>query len=811
MRKKGIIVITVLIILLLGSIFVDGFKLYLFEIQDFDKAASLALQIQATIAPLGIALISYLTSKNNENYYGISLSEYVLNRINKPLTSKVVIISELVLISISFFLYCFEYFNTVVTIFVLLIILTIYLFSQVSIVFKAKPDIRRILFKTVLEKSKNEERMISDFFDSFNETISSQSIEVINEYREKANQLFLNLLISGTKENYRLFCNKLGATCDTLLKSKTQHKINTAIEILLTTFKQYRDSGKSTQDFDPNIINQCQIGICEAFEQINDNTKIEKLCLHLPLVIMGAEITDNRKGPDVSPWFSLAKAFGYLACKNSNQLFIREMIPNTIDSFLFSEQYREKAYSELLHYKTCFAISVLKNGKASLLYEDGINKLIKRNNYLHNDNEQINTYLLTIIIYSLYICVFENQVAIPDSTKQECMLIASKLWKHVRNTNEKLIYSKRLSLNEYEKKLLEVLRFEEWFSDDEAKFVVMDYAIRESLIIIFAICTSIEPFYDSLLEEYIGNNGFSFYSIIGNKENACTKIKETIELLRDEAYLNSTVENNVAYIDNLYFIIKRAIENGYKKGEIYTAIETERELGDLKPFDERICSLFQSEILEKVSALNLLNTNMEESVFSSRPISFDYSIPLLFYQNDNVESLNSTYTNLLVKLFFEQIDPIAQQKTINPNNEDDMNVFFALLCKNDTVIGSEPFIKYEKQAITEQYKKIISTKKTLISSFYPNKMILLDSSLNSFRFTDFSVTSRKYTKEEILSNRTVQKINEGLYSCNITNDIWLTFTEEELLQYYSADKRIIHFSCTEHYILKDPVIIQFTR
>ena len=60
MRKKGIIVITVLIILLLGSIFVDGFKLYLFEIQDFDKAASLALQIQATIAPLGIALISYL-------------------------------------------------------------------------------------------------------------------------------------------------------------------------------------------------------------------------------------------------------------------------------------------------------------------------------------------------------------------------------------------------------------------------------------------------------------------------------------------------------------------------------------------------------------------------------------------------------------------------------------------------------------------------------------------------------------------------------------------------------------------------------
>ena len=73
MRKKGIIVITVLIILLLGSIFVDGFKLYLFEIQDFDKAASLALQIQATIAPLGIALISYLTSKNNENYYGLNL------------------------------------------------------------------------------------------------------------------------------------------------------------------------------------------------------------------------------------------------------------------------------------------------------------------------------------------------------------------------------------------------------------------------------------------------------------------------------------------------------------------------------------------------------------------------------------------------------------------------------------------------------------------------------------------------------------------------------------------------------------------
>lgn len=39
MRKNGIIVITLLGILLLGSIAVDGFKLFLFEIQDFDKAA----------------------------------------------------------------------------------------------------------------------------------------------------------------------------------------------------------------------------------------------------------------------------------------------------------------------------------------------------------------------------------------------------------------------------------------------------------------------------------------------------------------------------------------------------------------------------------------------------------------------------------------------------------------------------------------------------------------------------------------------------------------------------------------------------
>ena len=372
MRKKGIIIITLLGLLLLGSILVDGFKLFLFEIQDFDKAASIALQIQATIAPLGIALISFLTSKNNENYYGISLSEYVFNRINKPLTSKVVIISELLLIPISFFLYCFEYFNTVVTVLVLLITLTVYLFSQVSIVFKSKPKIRASLFNTVLEKSKEDERTISDFFDSFTEAISSQSIEVVNEYSEKATLLFLHLLDGNSKDKYRLFCNNLGAVCNTLLKSKSPHKISIAIELLLSIFKKYRDSGKSSQECDPDIINQCQIGICEAFEHINDNSRRTELCYHLPLVIMGAEVTDNRKGPDISPWFSLAKAFGYLSCKLSDYLFIRKMIPDSIDSFLFSEQNREKAFTELLHYKTCFAISVMKNGKASLLYENGI-------------------------------------------------------------------------------------------------------------------------------------------------------------------------------------------------------------------------------------------------------------------------------------------------------------------------------------------------------------------------------------------------------------------------------------------------------
>lgn len=807
MRRHWLLIL--IILLIICSVLIDKFNYYFIGIKGFDEIVSYVLQIQATISALGIALLSFITNRSDEEYYGISVTRFSFKQLGSPLSSRNCVIIVLLLIPTSIGFYCLGFYNSVVTIFLVSLLLILRIFNNVSVSFKSKKDIRSILFQSVLRKVLSDERTITDYFDSFKAVIINQSIDIIDEYVEKTKTIYDLLLQSDEKKNYRLFCQKLGLTCDYLLKANSQSKIERGVKLLIDIFMKYRDSEKTCIKNDPDIINQCQISISEVFEKTDDTSIRFDLCCHLPYIIFGAEITDERIGPDAKPWYSLGKAFGFYVGKNNDLPIMKRMVPSIDDSFWFgNHKYKQEIIRVLTNYKTGFAISIFNCGKANQSFDDYV---VKMTNRIVRDENSFIGYVLTLIIYCLYICIYETQVPIQEATKQTCRLFLSRVWEQTKELIKNAIYSNRFSLKEYEEQFAKILRQEELFKEDEAKFMVMDHAIRESFIIIFAICIGIEPYFNSLVEEYVGEDGFSFYSIVEDKKRTLKTIKTILEIFRDDSYLNSTVDVYDTHIENLYSKIKTAIESAFKNGEIKHAIDLEKDLGNIEEYDKQICQQLEKEISEQTTGIKREITAEEESDSDTNPILFRFSVPLLFYQNDNYYQTIHSCSESLIGMVFKQVESIAQKMTINPNTSEDMERFFCLLESYDTVVGSEPLIRSENRSIEEMYQRFISTKKTLFVSVYPGKMVLLDSLSSFFRFKDFSVKSRKLSNEEILRLKNVVKRDDSQYSVNITNDIRLSFSEEELVKYYSAYMRMMHFSCTEQFKFSRAVIVQFTR
>lgn len=800
--------ILLIALLIIGSIFIDGFHLYLFTVPDFDKIASIAIQIQATITTLGIALLSFLANKTDDSYYGINLSEYVFTKMNKPLTTKRVIILEMLLILPSLGLYCASFFNAVISIFIISILFTLYIFNQVSIVLKAKSKLRGIFFDTVIIEFLTDEKIVTDFFDSFADAISSKPDNIIDEYAEKATTLYDCLLKAVNKKNYRLFCENLGVVCNNLFKSKTQNHVGIGTNLLTGIFKKYRDSNFKDHNLDPDIISKCQLSICEALEIIDDSELIHAICYYLPAIVFDSEISESQEGPDVNPCFSLAKAFGYTVSKSENHIDISLMAPEITDSVLMNAYSKNEKMSKMMRFKISFAISMIQYGKAGFLFDHCIKRATKRH-YGLSGEMYFNHYIISIIIYVLYICVFEKQIPITESTKQECRQLLSGLWKYARDMIEELGYEDHFSLKELENLYSSILRREELFSDEGAKWMVMDHAIRESIVILFAICVGFEQKYNSLVEEYIGNDGFVFYSIVDNKDNTCETIKTILDNLQDESYSNSTVDRNITYIDSLYSKIRTAIENGYKTGAIKHAITLEHDLGDLSKYDKEISLEFEKYVSEKTSIFHNPDVTFDKSEYSVTHQQFKQSIALDYYCNNPPSLFNSIYSPYILNTLFNLLEPLAKKEIINPNNQDDMNKFLDLLSKHTTAIGSEPSIRYENKTIKNNYQEAISKKGTLFSPYYLNKVLLINTSSNDFIFKNFSVHSRKYSDDEVLESNSIEIIGDSVYSFNITNDIWIPFSKEELLEYYSAHKRIMEFNYDVQYRITEATEISF--
>lgn len=128
-KKRKILEFVFVILAVLSFIFAISFDckfsdpLILIESKDIEGQMNTLFQVQASIATLGIALISLLAGTSKEMVFGTPISYYIMQK--KPIifTHKNIILIELLLIVMSYITIVFNYYNTLVVGFILSIVI----------------------------------------------------------------------------------------------------------------------------------------------------------------------------------------------------------------------------------------------------------------------------------------------------------------------------------------------------------------------------------------------------------------------------------------------------------------------------------------------------------------------------------------------------------------------------------------------------------------------------------------------------------------------------------------------------------------
>lgn len=433
------------------------------------------------------------------------------------------------------------------------------------------------------------------------------------------------------------------------------------------------------------------------------------------------------------------------------------------------------AYNELCNYTK----TLIDNNEYEILKEQ-FTKLLGK----HTWNVEEAKYIFITIIYLYYIALKENLV------NADQKVFANKLFEELKNDLSAFMIM--YDINSINVEFIENItnRISGWevLPIKGAKFLFLDKVIEEFfLFYILANQNDINELIKDL-NSLITDREFIFYDTYAgkNKEKTIKKYEKFLSLFYSRG---NNQENSIETIEKF----ESALIYIYK----ITEIRKSKQVSDfeIERLKFNIRTSITSDLENKIKVFN--NKRPKKILNFSQEILrvITYTVHL----NDENEYIRKNMSISLVEVIKHLIDKKVTYKEIFYNNKEMLNEFFLLVESSDiqvdTLVGYRNyFYGMERQ---EDFKILESKMNQIKVDGINNIVLAIDSSSFFLNLIDVEVRIDKLTEEEMLQDATLN--DEGKYLHNITNDIYLPFEKEELIEYLSSAKRIIKISLNLEY------------
>lgn len=791
------------------------FNIFTIKFRPIESLMNTLFSVQATVATLGIVLISLMSGTLKDTVFGIAITEYLMQI--KPLIfkHKTIILTQLSLILIGYGFLSFRLYNSLVALFFISISMVSLMTCDIFTAFLGQYHIEKEVYDYILEvfsnnryqKNNNRQNIINgikneilhaiydhdticlkkDFnllIDVFYTIKKDSNImdktEISDIYQSTLSDIFITIFKNNNSENIVISLNAMSSIykkCNELNSDRNY----TFLKIWDRIAKEYFEAItylNPKQLFHDGII-------AELHDALYDNLYFE--------IIDGRSIQQNNNYLDVYStriYYDLLKQ-PIQTCKNEEISYFKK----DLYDFLFSNiSYKKYKYYSVDKQMALF--SELYN-YTRVLIDNSENEILEKTiflslDYANSELQEKKDYYLIIICYLYYLS--EESLVSPKLENS-----VEDLIEHVKSTiGEFLIMVDPFAMGKsFVEKANNTLRFWEIMPKEQAKLLLIGNIIEK--FVIFNILHKNWTI-DLLIKDIQGiieHKEFSAYdTFAGSKKEATRKdYKSFVKLFFTEIITEQESQEKVDMLESAIAII-------YKDSEL-----TEKKKSRF--------SINYDEITIKMKEYSLPKLKETISHFSNKPKEIlQIQIPLLnlitensFLTDSEIEGrifdlINTYFVRSIINLTYQHL----KMKDVKFDDKSMLDALFNAIESvgfiPNTIIGYRNWFFGESKA--EDFKQFEKDKIKIQSNGCKNVIITIQSERFYFNIKQLNIKITKLSLDEC--SEKIKQDEVGNYQYNVTNDIYLPFKKNELIQYLADSKCRILVDADVEYGFSDEII-----
>lgn len=777
------------------------------------------LGIQATIITLTISVVALISNNISEMYLGIAVSDYYLNK--RPFIFKqnrIIYIGLMLLVgsilSYSNDKYIWQYYFFTITVSLILLSVTeiyalfrgsasskneIQLFIECSIRKSGNVKKKQILFKNFIDdwtdKSadqnyKQYEKYKKTLFLFFSELVLYNEMEVLNDIKSGCASEILSLLNSREEliqgRGIILFEEIYEKMWLFVIDEKFDANADQKFELLSEIYDEliYTSERISIDILERNIhwnnildtinrVSFCLLDTCPENEYYLDLEYVYRMSMSAANII---RYKKERKHEEIA---TVVRHWGFYL----SDRFIDS-------SYNIPDNKKEKYLWNKCKTKYYFARGFIDNMLDECIVENVF--LRGMGNTYGNISKTEILYYISLIGYLYYLSEKEETSCITIDLKENARKILD-------NTNVNGIIEYYFSRNldnilnytGLQKDLYQMLKESEWSTKyDNGKMMIMEGTIREIYVFVMAVYSSI---YNRKLAFNLSEPSFVYIDqFLENKENATKTSMRRFYQIFCNPRSNETEEITASKIDKIYESLDAYLRDSLKN-EATIEAKKEQEKYEKEVKVDNVISTIKTNVTEHVidSFKDLEFTESNDSI--SWKCKFKILSYNLFTDMITEKMTDRMYSDidiiLIANLIVELTNRNLLKKTYRSEFETDQE-YIEFLKKNElyVLVGSEYVLKNEEYEFREEFKEYEKKCQCVYTGYGVNQALAIRRNELQIKVcnTDVKIESLPVSESGAIYNE-----QSGIYQYEVTNNIAIPFTEEELKEYLANKRKLI--------------------
>lgn len=744
--------------------------------------------VQASIATVGIAIVSIITGVTSESYLGISFSEYVTSIKPVILKHKFLLIASLVLIVANYIATSFLLVNLCVAILVVSVAIAIRLVADVYIIFRGTTNLRSDIRDHVINNY--DTRRIADIKNELVNAIEVDSTLTIEYTCSVLKDIFALEVEKHDRGNKTIDVIEM-AMAEAFAKIAKQHNSFRTNNMMKFVYDIYCIANKHDGYVQPlRLWDQIYRDFYSGLSDLSDEQIKDDYYYYL----MHGELYKNivaqaHEKPDYSflKYYSCWAYNALLSNKSNRDKDIQKRIKKdlyelTTSQLLYDSQDISPDEQSIRIQELCFLLKIAIDAQDTQLIEDEFFDYFK----YPNRKEALNLALVIILIYLYYLAARETL-----KSGKDIQDYAKKLLRRNREFISYFYYELDiLAIAKEHKAFIDsLIHHWEQFDEGTAKHVIIVDAIDDFFM--FTICAQSwnKDKLSQMLNVVEPNGMFPIYQRYFAKES-----KERTSMLFDDfCKLFAEGEHTHGSHSERLEVLEDVFNERYHQEIIQKGSESTLSEADMNTYAERLCQNGSEFIKNNLLQFPVRITDEEQPLLQNNDCVLLYAqLPNSMIREQRVYSALSNHIEagimgaflncILGNVEFKEVE--SSEKTKQKCLIDMVN---ALSISPTIAIGHrDTFWGEEDERMLQKFTE--SMEHIKFSGGY-NSFFIIDGRKVEFIIHNIRVEYSDVPEDTILKKCELR--DDGKYFYNITNDIYIPFEKHEVVQYVQNTEKII--------------------